>query len=142
MATDYGTDISTFVPQAGDTAAGRIDGLDPQFKVISGPRVVLESAARRLMTAEGALEHDLDYGYDLCGLVGMRVTAVAAARIRERIRQQLLKDPRIFDASTVLTETAAHRWKVTIKLKLASGSFELVLGVDNVKVSILNYNDL
>ncbi len=137
---DYGTDVSTFVPSPVDIAAGRPTGLDALFRVISGPVVVLESCARRLMTSRGSMQWDLDYGYDLTALVGGRISAVRQSRIREDIRQELLKDRRVLDASAVLTEVTAHNWTVTVKVKLAEGPIALVLNVDNVTVSILRYN--
>jgi hypothetical protein len=129
----YGTDVSTFVTTAGNV------GLDPLFREISGERVVLERCARRLMTRAGALPGAPDFGFDLVELFGKRIeSATAKARIRARIRDELLRDEAVLEVAVVdLVETASFVWTLTLRIALATGPFSLVLAISSVTVDIL-----
>lgn len=131
MANPYGVDVTTF--------AGGVMGLDPMFGLIEGERAVIESAARALNTEPGTLPHAPERGYNLISKLGARMTLVAKAKMKADIRAELLRDERILDAAVVdIVQTAgAMDWRLTIRLTLATGPFELVLGVSSLTVEIL-----
>lgn len=135
MATDlYGTDLSTFA------GVGNAVGADPLFLPISGPRVVLEAVARRLMTPRGALPRHPGYGYDLLSLCSKRMTTVARKRAEADIKAECEQDPRVLSATVVeFAEVAGapHRYRLRISLELAEGPFDLVLGIGDVTVTML-----
>ena len=87
MLDSYGSDVSTFVADGEDGF-----GLDPLMAEITGPRVVLEACARRLMTPRGSLLSAPDYGYDLLGKLSGRMSALARERIGSDISAELLRD--------------------------------------------------
>lgn len=129
MASVYGEDVSVFY--------GGTLGLDPTGGLISGERLVLEDCAKRLMTQPGTLK-DPSYGYDLLSKVGARVSAVGMARISAHIKEQLKLDQRVFDVPVVtITDGGGGQWTVSIGITLASGDFDLVLGVSNLTMTIL-----
>lgn len=118
MATDYGTDISTF--------AGVGCDLDPTFALITGPRVVLEHVARGLVgELRGALNADVD---------NARLLVIKAAC--ERVATD---DERVLSAEAEVTfllgqETAA----VSVRVDLVEGeTFTLVLQVSAVTADIV-----
>ena len=131
MADIYGSDLSTFAGSGGGV------GADPLFRPITGPRVVLEAVARRLMTPRGALLDFPDYGYDLQGLIGKRLTGVAKRRIESDIKAECEAEERVLSATIIdFVETALNSFRAQIQLTLAEGTFDLVLGVDEVTVRI------
>jgi len=126
----YGSDLSTFVDGVAD--------LDPTFAIITGPRVVAEALARRFMQEAGTLEDDPRYGYDLRQETGARLTAVRRVRIAAKIVAQCQEDPRVLSATVAeLTSDTPGRFRVSVKVTLASGPFDLVLSVSAVTVEIL-----
>jgi hypothetical protein len=130
MATNYGSDVSVFYNGA--------PGLDPTGALISGPRLVLEDCAKRLMTQPGTLLHDPAYGYDLMSKVGARVSAVGLARICGHIQEQLKRDERVGqEVKATITATGPGAWNVQISVPLAEGNFDLVLTVSSVTLTIL-----
>lgn len=129
MAT-YGTDISTI------TAAGAID-IDPYFKVVSGSTAVLHAIVKRLVTPQGGLIDDEDYGYDLRALVhGSTSRAELNSAIGE-IEAQCLQDERVSDATvTLLVASGVLTCKVQVTL-VDGQTFRLVLAVSAVSVEVL-----
>jgi len=126
----YGSDFSTFVDGVAD--------LDPTFAIITGQRVVAEALARRFMQGAGTLEDDPRYGYDLRQETGARLTAVRRVRIAAKIVAQCQEDPRVLSATVAeLTSDTPGRFRVSVKVTLASGPFDLVLSVSAVTVEIL-----
>lgn len=127
MATDYGSDVSTF------------PDLDPTFALITGPRVIAEAVARRLMTPRGGgLHYDLAYGYDVRSLLNGSFSNAQIAAIGGEIEQEVLKDERVLAASVTMRFTqATGSLLITIALTAADGPFTLVLDVTAVSVSIL-----
>lgn len=129
----YGTDVSTYVVTDGTA------GLDPRFAEISGERVVLERVARRLETRAGSLPGAPDFGFDLVDLLGKRIeSATAKARLRARIREQILRDPGVLGVSELeLEQVSGSQWSLTVRLQLVTGSVRMVLAISDVTLSIL-----
>lgn len=132
MADSYGSDVSTFVADGEG-----LFGLDPLMAEITGPRVVLEACARRLMTRRGILRGSPEYGYDLTTRIGARVSAVGRERMKAAIEEELEKDERVQRARVVKFTAASGTYQLTIGIILATGAFTLVLAVDAVTVEIL-----
>lgn len=132
MATDYGTDFSTYW-----TADGQPD-LDPNFTPITGPRVVLEAVCRRLITPRKTML-DRDYGYDLRKLLQATLTSADVARIQAEIEAECLKDERI-DAADVTVTLPLGTGELTVSINLSlvdqSTPFTLVfiLTLDTIKI--------
>ncbi len=132
MTDAYGSDISTFAADGEDGF-----GLDPLMAPITGPAVVLEACARRLMTRRGSLRGAPDYGYDLTTRIGARVSAVGLERMKAAIEAELEKDERVKRAKVTKFTRDGETYRLTIGIVLATGSFTLVLKVDSVTVEIL-----
>lgn len=133
MSSVYGTDVSTYVQTDGTM------GLDPLFAEIAGERVVIERVARRLETRAGSLPGAPDFGFDLVELLGKRIeSATAKARLRARIREQILRDPAVLGVSELeLTQVSGSQWSLVVRLQLVTGTVRLVLAVSDVTLEIL-----
>lgn len=124
MATDYGTDISTFVN----------GGLDVNFGIISGPRVVAENVARRLVTRRGIIDDDPEYGTDFIGWINAVMSdTFSTETMAELIRNECRRDERVDDASVVVTQPIAGNFKAEIQLFLIENQqFRLVLSLSSL----------
>lgn len=129
----YGVDVSTF---AG--LDGAVD-CDPVGNTIEGSRAVLECAARCLMSPPGSVPGCGDWGYDLVGRLGGRVTPVQRERVRFDLESMLARNERVRRAQCAeITLLAGGRWRVRVVLELLGGSsFALTLAVGRVTVEIL-----
>jgi len=105
---DYGSDISTFVGTG---------GLDPDFRIISGPRVVAESVARLWLTPRGSLITDPDAGVDLRELLGAEIDDAVLANWRAKLVIEAKRDPRVKTCSVDLTYDRQLE-KVTVRATL------------------------
>lgn len=116
---DYGSDIST------------VPDLDPSYSVITGPRVVAEAVARRLITPRGGLFYDLNYGYDVRQFLNAIITPGLASTISSQCEQEALKDERVLGASVVVIQGPGQLSQLTLNvdLKLQSGPFKFVMTV-------------
>lgn len=131
MATDYGSDISC---GAGGLRTGTtVDGLT----------VVAEAIYRRLTTPRGTLrggERELDYGLDMKNLIGSSITTGTTAALPARIENEIRKDERIesvtADVASVV-DGPATTWTIRIFATTATGTFNLVMGVDDVSAQLL-----
>lgn len=129
MAT-YGTDISTI------TAAGAID-IDPYFKVVSGSTAVLHTIVKMLVTPQGGLLDDEDFGYDLRALVHGSTSRAELNSAVGEIEAQCLRDERIADV-TVTLSVASGVLTCNVQGTLVDGqTFRLVLAVSAVSVEVL-----
>lgn len=118
MATDYGTDVSTFTGFGCD--------LDPTFATISGPRVVVEQVARGLVDVlQGALNATMD---------AQAIRVVTAA-----VENTATQDERVLDATAIVTfNFNTKTLSVSVKLDLVEGEvFSLVLNVSAVSVDVI-----
>lgn len=123
---DFGTDISTF------------PDLDLTFTVISGPRVLGESIARRLSTPYGAFPWAPDYGLDVRQLLGAKFDPAGVDLWRARITAEVEKDERVTSAAVTLT-LAPDRLSASMAINIiaADEPFRFVLTVDQVTVQLL-----
>lgn len=132
MATNpvdpFGVDISSFVNGQPD--------LDPMFTPISGARVGLEAAARRLLTNPVFLR-DLLYGLDITTFQSARMSPVQKVRIASLIRGQLLLDERFSDAKVTIEDLGELK-RFKINVVGGSGPFGLTLNVGAAKVELVN----
>ena len=127
---DYGTDISTI------TAAGAID-IDEYFKVVSGSTAVLHAIVKRLVTPQGGLIDDEDYGFDLRALVHGSTSRSELNSAVGEIEAQCLRDERVADVTVTLSVAAGV---LTCKVQgtlVDGGTFRLVLAVSAVSVDVL-----
>lgn len=81
MSTDYGTSFSTFTNPDGSA------DLDPNFAKISGPRVIIERIARKLMTPTGSMFR-AGWGYDVRDLLQGSPTPAEVAAAQGEIKKQ------------------------------------------------------
>jgi hypothetical protein len=133
MATDFGSDLSTF------TSTGEVD-IDPLFASIDGPRAVLEDCARRLMTPAGFFPRYPDFGFDLRAKLASRINAVTRMQIGNSIEAELLKEERVLQAKVVEfieDPPRSNSWRIRISITLAEGPFVLVLQASQLNVTVL-----
>jgi hypothetical protein len=127
---DFGTDVSTFPV------------LDVTFSLTSGQRVVGEQLARRLMTPRGSLPWAPNDGLDLRGMLSAKFTASMLYKWRSQIVGECEKDERVRSADVTITPAVDFLSAViTITVTTADGPFALVLGVDKVTVSLLDFQE-
>lgn len=127
---DYGTDISTI------TSDGAVD-LDPYFRVVSGTTSVSHAIVKRLTTPYGGLLDEVDYGFDLLGLVNGSTSQRELTAAVAQIEAQCLQDERVADATVDLSVSDGV---LTVKVQgdlVDGGTFRLVLGVSAVSVDVL-----
>jgi hypothetical protein len=103
----------------------------PDFGVVTGRQLLAEAAIRRLCTARGGLIDEPDYGLALVSLLNSGRTVGDVNSIEERIRAELLKDPRLTDVSVSVTGSVLESSEARIRIVLTpadeSGPFELVI---------------
>lgn len=132
MATDYGTDISV------------VSDVDFSGRVVTGPRLVAEAVARRLLTPNGSLIGDPHYGFDLSQYINDDMGPADYAALISGATHECLKDERVLAAEVTLETTSLDasrtqkRLDVSITLTISSGTFDLVLGVSDVGVELLS----
>lgn len=132
MATEYGSDFTTFV-------TGRPD-IDPRFLLIETSRVVAETCARRLLTPRGSLVGDPDFGFDLRDYLGARITNVQRARIVSGVEEEMRKDERVARARVVefqLPTAAVPVLRLKVAIETAADRLEFVLSIDRVSAEVL-----
>jgi hypothetical protein len=125
--TDWGSDISTE------------PDLDPFFAVQTGPRVLLEAIARRLMTPPGMLPEDPEYGYDARQLFNGTYSPAELAREERRMAAQCEMDERVLGADVrIAFEFQTGEARVSVRLLTADGPFDLVLGISEAVAVLLS----
>ena len=111
---EYGIDVSTF------------PDLDPQFRLISGRRAIVEVVMRRFSTPHGALLDD--------------PTPSVLYQWQHALQVEALKDERVLSAEVVFDTTRLiSRGVLVISVALtdADGPFRFVLAVDQMTVELL-----
>ena len=132
MATDYGTGVASL-----STEEGGLD-LDPYFRKITGPMVVVYAVARRFVTRRGSLWWAPDAGFDLRGRLMDGVRAQDIERLAGLIATEAERDERVLNADvTVVFDASTEALTVTMNLTLADGVFPLVLHVSKVSTSLI-----
>lgn len=112
-------------------------------RLVSGARLVAESAFRRLTTPRGMLrggEEERNFGLDLTELIGTVSNKSDAAALPGRIRAELKKDERIETVDVVVTDTTEGAGKfflVQIAATTNEGPFTLAIGVTEVTTELL-----
>lgn len=126
MATDFGSDISTF------------PDFDADFRPLEGARAVGEAVARRLMTERGALPFDPEYGTDIRRALNESLTPGAVAALQASIAAEAEKDERVERAEASVTLLhASSTLLVALKLTTSAGPFDLVLRVSQLSIDLL-----
>lgn len=123
---DYGIDISA------------TSGLDPNFTLVTGDRVLAEAAFRRLTTQRGSLFYAPDYGTDVREMLLGRVDARRLGEWRARIEAEVRKDDRIESAKAALSfDPQSAVATVKVAGVGAAGPFQFTLAVSAVSVELL-----
>jgi hypothetical protein len=120
---DFGTDISTF------------PDLDPRFRLISGPQVVVEALARRLTTSRGSLISDPAYGWDVRQLLNAERDRRSDARAIASMKAQVEADERVLSARVTMTP-AGDALSITVRFTTQAGPFAFVLSVGAARVAL------
>ncbi len=132
MPTDYGSDISV------------VADIDLTGRIVTGKRLVAEAIARRLMTPRGGLIGDPHYGYDVSQFLNDDMSPADLAAMVSSITEECLKDERVlgaevlYEIETVDASRTQQLLTLTITLEISDGTFDLVLGVDDVGVALLS----
>lgn len=129
MATDYGTGIASI------SVAGGLD-LDRYFRRITGPRVVLHAVARRFVTPRGSLWWAPDEGYDVRSLLLEGVRPAQLPTYEREIATEAERDERVLSADVTMS-FANDVLRIAMTLRLAAGTFVLVLAVSAVSVDVI-----
>ncbi len=119
---DYGSDLSTYA----NPASGVAD-LDPTWQVITGPLVVIQRVARKLMTPTGSMLKQ-GWGYDLRAVLQASLTAAQIGAIRGIIEDQVTQEPEVESAAVTITYTLqVKRLDIVVLITLITGeTFPLV----------------
>ena len=129
MATDFGTDVSTYVD--GD--------LDPYFMTIRGPRVVAEAIVRRWTTPQGALFFDPSFGQDIRALLSQAVSPASLFALRAMLVAQAEEDERVLHARVdVVLDAPTRRLLIRGEIVTADGPFSLVVSIDQLSLELLS----
>jgi len=134
-ATDYGYDLTTYA----QGIQGGAGGLDPAFRVISGPRVVVEAIVRRWTTPRGSLITDPNAGIDLRAFIGQGVTQNNVRLIAPFLVREAMADERVLDAQVVPTyDFASRTMTIGATITLAQGPFSFVVSASAERIIILS----
>src|ERR1700753_3422584 len=122
MSTDYGSDFSTYA----NPASGIAD-LDPTWQVITGPLVVVQRIARKLMTPTGSMLK-AGWGYDLRSALQGSLTPAQIGALRGIIADQVSTEPEVDDVAVTITYTLqVKQLDIVVLVTLITGeSFPLV----------------
>lgn len=130
---DYGTDFSC------------TDDLNPNMIEVDNQRLLAESLYRRLISPRGSLYRTPEYGFDIRDEIGSEAYPDI---LRRGIEDELTNDERIksVDATVIMIDTdalaveydrALETMLISITCTSEVGPFELVIGVDDVDVELL-----
>lgn len=128
MPTDFGTDLKT-------TADG---DLDITGALTNGRQVLAEDMRRRFSSPEGSVFWAPGESMDLTSFLSKGFTARTLLALRTRINRIAKLDERVLQAKSSVDFNAATRsMRVTIALETLAGPFDLVLGVTDTSVELL-----
>ncbi len=138
------SDLLTFtpplpwLPRADDGAYGRcLAGvLDLTGGTSTGRQALSEALAKRLITEQGTLIDDPDYGFDLTAYINEAIDDRALSEISGRVGNEMLKDDRVLSCSVVVSFIGGVL-VIAATIVDRVGPFALTLTVDEVTVSIL-----
>jgi phage baseplate assembly protein W len=118
MDSDYGVDISA------------TSGLDPNFTLVSGTRVVCEALFRRLTTPRGELFYAPSYGKDVREFLNGRVDQRRLDAARASIEAECRKDDRVDTVKAALAfDPRTEKLRIRIEGTTAAGPFTLTMSV-------------
>ncbi len=132
----YGTDLSCVTDI--DFVAGDFVTLDAFL-----PLAVMQATARRLSTQRGTLLDDLEYGFDIRGLLNRGIPVSDIPLFASQIRSEVLKDDRLDDATVTVVQGPANTLSVKILATLVNSrnSFTFTLAVvdgDTLSAALLS----
>jgi len=125
---EFGIDVSTF------------PDLDPQFRLVSGRRAIVEVVMRRFSTPHGALLDDPDFGCDVREMLNDGLTPSVLYQWQHALQVEALKDERVFSAEVSFDTTRLiSQGVLVIRVALADadGPFRFVLAVSDMTVELL-----
>lgn len=125
MAEGFGVDVDTF------------PDIDDSGRAISGPRVVMVMALRRLTTPRGSLDYDRDFGFDLRDYLNEDLSAADLATLQQEIASELTKDERVDDCSASVT-LLDGLLRIRISLTTTTGDMNFTLAITDVSAEILS----
>lgn len=126
MAVDFGT---TFLC---------VDDLADDMRLISGVAVV-QQHVYHLLTTESLIDKE-DFGIDLRKLLAAPITEKNVRVLGPTIDAIVQRDPRVETSTTTVTldtSTNSPSLKVSVRAFTAAGPFDLVLGVSDVSVDLV-----
>lgn len=135
LSTKYGIDITTWANE-GQTEPD----LDPNFTEIpeTSKRCVTETVARALCQQRGSLDDAPNVGFDLRSMLNRPWTRQHLFNTQTSVEGEALKDERVFSASAALKwDQRAKSLTVKATIDTLTGSFPLVLSIDDVSIAIL-----
>lgn len=128
MATDYGSDIALGIGSA-----------PRNWSLVSGSTNVIYALARRYRTTRGTLFYDLDYGYNLCELIGEDISDVEIEAAKIEIALEAEKDDRVLSATADVVANSDGTLAITVSVTLREGeTFKLVMAVSALTIEVLS----
>lgn len=109
---------------------------DPAI-MATGFQCVAEAVVRRWGTPRGSLIDDPNYGYDLTDSVGDDMGPGDLARTTSLAQAEAEKDERVLACDVGITLQSDQTLKVQAKITTAQGSFDLVVAVTGLTVTLL-----
>lgn len=130
IASAFGVDVRL------DFSSGLPD-IDPLFRTTTGPRLVLQAVACRLLTPRGALPRDPSYGLDIRSWLNAGFTEQRRFALLASVAAEVEKDERVLTSDVTVTQNRATE-AVTIRVQCttAEGPFEFVLNASEAGVAI------
>lgn len=114
-----------------------IDDLQPG-RLARGLEVIAQRVYHRLTTPRGALLVHSDFGIDLAWEIGKHYYVGYEDVLASKVKQELSKEE-VLESIDCIVKRDGDAVQVDIMCKTADGPFALVLGVNNVSVSLLRY---
>ena len=110
--------------------------LDPFLEIRTGPAVLGEALARRLMTPRGSLFSDPSYGMDVRAWLHESLTPLWLLGLRQAIQTEVEQDERVLCALAQL-RVKGRQLHVALEVQTAEGPFSLTLSVNELTVALL-----
>ena len=132
--TDYGSDLTTFAKGITSGAGG----LDPAFRIITGPRVVIEAVVRRWITPRGSLVTDRNaLTIDIRQILGQGLTQSQVNMLGPMLAKVAVGDERVLDAQVLPTyDFPSKTLTISATIVLADGPFSFVVSASAQAVLI------
>lgn len=127
MATDFGSDLDVR------------DDLPVTDRVVSGLPNLGNALYRRLITPNGTLIGDPDYGLDVRQLLSMGMTAQLLAPWMDQISTECEKDDRVLSASTSYTVLGPDSVQLDVVIQTADGPFTLVALAGQLSLQLISF---